>query len=276
VTQQIEQIIYSLDQGLRTIPLAAMMQEDTFLIEQYKVSLVPSMGLTQSHFNNIDATPNALIAGAHRFQALDDLPAVPIELDVVAQSFQSNDVLLNETFTLDNLLEFQISQQPNLLHLATHVEFNAGNLDQSFIQFWDVPLTFHQMKELSWSEIELLILSACSTAISSPEAELGFVGLAAAAGIETAMGSLWNVSDVGTLALMAEFYTQLPNTLLRSHSLQKAQLSMIRGETHIHNNVLNTSQENVILPTDWNLPTAVNFSHPFYWAGFTMIGNPWR
>ncbi|ESA37604.1 filamentous hemagglutinin family n-terminal domain protein [Leptolyngbya sp. Heron Island J] len=274
--KQIEHVIYSLDQGLRTIPLAAMMQAETFLIEQYGVSLIPSMGLTQPQFDRSDANLRALVAGANQFRNFEYLPAVPLELDIVAQSTGASNILLNETFTLDNFLDLQTSQQPKLLHLATHAEFNAGSLDRSFIQFWDEPLTFHQMRALSWSELELLILSACGTALSSPEAELGFTGLAAAAGIETAIGSLWNVSDVGTLALMAEFYSQLPKTILRSTSLQKAQLSLIQGETHINKNVLTTSQGTLQLAAEWDLPKAADFSHPFYWAGFTLVGNPWQ
>ncbi|NEZ65024.1 CHAT domain-containing protein [Leptolyngbyaceae cyanobacterium CCMR0082] len=272
--KQIDHVMYSLDQGLRTIPLAAMMQEDTFIIEEYGVSLIPSMGLIQHQFDNTISVPRSLVAGANQFEALDTLPAVPLELDVVAQSLQTREILLNETFTLDNFLKLKTSQQPELLHLATHAEFNAGNLEQSFIQFWDTPLNFHQMKTLSWPDLELLILSACGTALSSPEAELGFIGLAAAAGIETSIGSLWNVSDIGTLALMTEFYHQLPHTTLRHHSLQRAQISLITGATHINNNILYTSQGDITLPVELRLPTT-EFSHPFYWAGFTMVGNPW-
>lgn len=274
--KQVEHVMYSLDQGLRTIPLAAMMQADTFVIEQYGLSLIPSMGLTESQFDPIGSNLQALVAGANQFKRFEQLPAVPFELEIVAQSTEASHILLNEAFTLDSFLNSKTSQQPELLHLATHAEFNAGDLDRSFIQFWDSPLTFHQMKELSWPELELLILSACGTALSSPEAELGFTGLAAAAGIETSIGSLWNVSDVGTLALMAEFYTQLPNIALRSNSLQKAQLSLLRGETHISNNVLTTSQHKLELPVEWDLPAVADFSHPFYWAGFTIVGNPWH
>ncbi|EKV02461.1 filamentous hemagglutinin family N-terminal domain protein [Leptolyngbya sp. PCC 7375] len=273
--KQIDHVMYSLDQGLRTIPLAAMMQEDTFIIEEYGVSLIPSMGLIQYQFDNTISVPRSLVAGANQFEALDTLPAVPLELDVVAQSLQTREILLNETFTLDNFLKLKTSQQPELLHLATHAEFNAGNLEQSFIQFWDTPLNFHQMKALSWPDLELLILSACGTALSSPEAELGFIGLAAAAGIETSIGSLWNVSDIGTLALMTEFYHQLPHTTLRHQSLQRAQISLITGATQINNNLLHTSQGDITLPVELRLPTT-EFSHPFYWAGFTMVGNPWR
>ncbi|MEM9264155.1 MAG: CHAT domain-containing protein [Cyanobacteria bacterium P01_F01_bin.13] len=274
--QQVNHVMYSLDQGLRTIPLAAMMQEDTFVIEQYGVSLIPSMGLTQLQVGNIDSQPEPLIAGADQFKTLAALPAVPIELNVVAQSFQSSDVLLNEIFTLDNVLQMQTSQKSNWLHLATHAEFNAGDLDQSFIQFWDSQLTFNQMRELNWQDLELLILSACNTALSSPEAELGFTGIAAAAGIKTSMGSLWDVSDVGTLALIAEFYGQLPKMPLHFNALQQAQISLIRGETQINNNVLHTSHGHTTLPDHWNFQATAEFSHPFYWAGFTMVGNPWK
>ncbi|MBE9067383.1 CHAT domain-containing protein [Leptolyngbya cf. ectocarpi LEGE 11479] len=273
---KIEHIMYSLDQGLRTIPLAAMMHEDSFVIEQYGISIIPSMGLTQPQFDTIPSVSRSLVAGANQFEALAALPAVPIELKVVAENTQATDILLNETFTLDNFLTLHTSQQPDLLHLATHAEFNAGNLDESFIQFWDAQLTFNQMRELNWSELRLLILSACGTALSSPEAELGFIGLAAAAGIETSMGSLWNVSDLGTLALMTEFYTQLSPTSLRFKSLQQAQISLIQGNTHINNSILDTSSEDILLPAEWNLPASAEFSHPFYWAGFTMVGNPWR
>lgn len=274
--KNVEHIMYSLDQGLRTIPIAAMMHEDTFVIEQYGISIIPSMGLTQPQFEHAVPITHSLVAGANQFRTLASLPAVPIELEVVAESTQATNILLNETFTLDNFLDLHASQQPDLLHLATHAEFNAGNLDRSFIQFWDEQLSFNQMRKLNWSELKLLILSACDTALSSPEAELGFIGLAAAAGIETSVGSLWNVSDLGTLALMTEFYTQLSPASLRFKSLQQAQISLIRGDTHINHSVLNTSHETIPLPAEWNLPASADFSHPFYWAGFTMVGNPWQ
>ncbi|MEL7507773.1 MAG: CHAT domain-containing protein [Cyanobacteria bacterium J06554_1] len=271
----IDHIMFSLDQGLRTIPLAAMMQGDSFVVEQYGLSIIPSVGLSQHQLGHVPPVHHALIAGANQFTEFDELPAVPTELDIVAQNTQAINVLLNEAFTLDNFLALQQSQQPNLLHLATHAEFNAGDLDKSFIQFWNSKLTFNQMKELSWPASELLILSACGTALSSTEVELGFTGLAAAAGIETTMGSLWNVSDIGTLVLMAEFYSQLSQSPLRFQSLQQAQLSLIHGKAHIKNNILNTFQDNIELPAEWHLPAA-EFSHPFYWAGFTMVGNPWH
>ena len=134
-----------------------------------------------------------------------------------------------------------------------------------------------EFSELDWadSDLELLILSACSTAMSSPNAELGFAGLAAASGVDATVGSLWQVSDIGTLALMSEFYAQLESTDLRFEALRKAQLALLTGETRIENGNLWTSRGEVKLPDELGLPENATLDHPFFWSAFTMVGNPW-
>ncbi|MEQ9553751.1 MAG: CHAT domain-containing protein [Coleofasciculus sp. G3-WIS-01] len=80
------------------------------------------------------------------------------------------------------------------------------------------------MRQLDWDNpaVELLVLSACRTAIGSKEAELGFTGLAVASGVKTALGSIWQVDDAGTLALMSEFYTHLGETAIKAEALRQA------------------------------------------------------
>ena len=67
------------------------------------------------------------------------------------------------------------------------------------------------IREMEWDtpRVELLVLSACRTALGDEQAELGFGGLAVASGVKSALASLWYVSDQGTLGLMTEFYSQL-------------------------------------------------------------------
>ncbi|MEM9152018.1 MAG: CHAT domain-containing protein, partial [Cyanobacteria bacterium P01_F01_bin.3] len=85
----------------------------------------------------------------------------------------------------------------------------------------------------------------------------------------------WDVSDVGTLALMGEFYAQLEKTDLRFEALRQAQLALLNGETRIENGNLRTSRGEVALPDEWNMPDAATLDHPFFWSAFTMVGNPW-
>jgi CHAT domain-containing protein len=183
--------------------------------------------------------------------------------------------LLNDAFTLENFIATQAKSPAETVHLATHAQFNPGAPDSSYIQFWHEQLSFAQMASLNWSDLELLILSACSTAFGSPEAELGFAGLATATGVETSVGSLWNVSDIGTLALMAEFYGQLTATPLRFEALRNAQLSLLRRNTRIENHQLLTQHHQLSLSEGFSTISPETFEHPFYWSSFMMVGNPW-
>ncbi|MEL6355081.1 MAG: CHAT domain-containing protein [Cyanobacteria bacterium J06627_28] len=108
-------------------------------------------------------------------------------------------------------------------------------------------------------------------------AEMGFAGLSVAAGAKSAVASLWSVSDVGTLALMGEFYSHLKAAPIKSEALRQAQLSMLREDTRLESGQLLTASTRsvVSLPERLRSNNAVDLSHPYYWSGFTMIGNPW-
>ena len=98
----------------------------------------------------------------------------------------------------------------------------------------------NQLEELKLSnpQVELLVLSACTTAVGDEQAELGFAGLAVHAGVKSALASLWYVSDVGTLGLMTEFYQQLRTAPIKAEALRQAQLAMLRGEVRLQDGYL--------------------------------------
>jgi CHAT domain-containing protein len=133
-------------------------------------------------------------------------------------------------------------------------------------------------KVLGWNStngqpVELMVLSACRTALGDEQAELGFAGLAVQAGVKSALASLWYVSDAGTLALMNEFYKQLSLTANKVEALRQAQLAMLGGKVKVDQGQLRGSnQEYVALPSQVSLNN-VNLSHPYFWSAFTLIGN---
>ncbi|NES73548.1 MAG: CHAT domain-containing protein, partial [Okeania sp. SIO2D1] len=163
------------------------------------------------------------------------------------------------------------------VHLATHGEFNPGQVSNSYIQLWDRKLALDELRTLGWNDppVELLVLSACRTALGNREAELGFAGLAVAAGVKSALGSLWTVSDAGTLGLMTNFYQQLQTAPIKAEALRQAQLSMARGEVYLENGQLISGERQIPLPEVLADVGDKDLSHPYYWSGFTMIGNPW-
>jgi len=236
---------------------------------------MPSLSLPDSPRVDLRNAP-VLAMGASQFQSLNPLPAVPKELEVIG-AFRGGTTFLNEAFTLANLKAQRQRRSYPIIHLATHGEFNPGDLSQSFIQFWDSRLTLNDIRQLRLYDpaVELLVLSACRTAIGSEDAELGFAGLAFKAGVRSVLGSLWYVSDEGTLGLMTEFYEKLSEAPIRAEALRQAQLSLLRGEVSIADGQLRSTQGNISLPPELARLRNSRLTHPYYWSAFTMIGNPW-
>jgi CHAT domain-containing protein len=274
---KINGLMYVLDQGLRSLPIAAMQGPQGTLLQDYTISVIPSLGMLDRQ-QTVLRNQTTLAMGASKFAQLADLPAVPQELAMIQQQGFPGQVLLNERFTLANLLAQKHQIAPGILHLATHADFSAGEPHNSFIQFGDQPLTLDHIDQLGLrnSPIELLILSACNTATGDPAAELGFTGMASLFGVRTAIGSLWSVSDLGTLAFMSEFYGRLAQTTSRADALRQTQLAMQQGKVRLVGGKLRTTNAATIaLPQALQHSPDTTFTHPYYWSGFTMVGNPW-
>lgn len=273
----IDTLIFCMDGGLRLIPMAALHDGKQFLVEKYSIGSIPSVSLTNTSYKSVKDA-QVLAMGASTFQELRALPAVPVELEVITKQLWTGKSFLNQEFTLNNLKSQ--SQQYKIIHLATHAFFQAGDASNSFIQLWDTKLKLDQLQQMGWEhppQVELLSLSACTTAAGDEQSEFAFAGLAVQAGVKSALGSFWYIDDAGTLALMTKFYQQLAgsNVTIKAEALRQAQIAMLRKQLRIEKGEL----VGLGLPHPISLPSELrqdqDFSHPYYWASFTMIGSPW-
>ncbi|HEY9708229.1 MAG TPA: CHAT domain-containing protein, partial [Oculatellaceae cyanobacterium] len=273
--QGIQNLVYITDTGLRTIPLAALHDGNQFIVERYSVSLMPSLALTDTSYSDI-RNSQVLAMGASKFSDQHLLPAVPVELAAITQIW-SGKSFLDQDFTLENL-KLQRSQIPfGIIHLATHADFLPGKPANSYIQLSDRKLPPLELRSLGWTKpsVDLLVLSACRTAVGDEEIELGFAGLALSAGVKSALASLWDVNDEATLALMSEFYQQLKDAPVKAEALRKVQLAMLTQKVRIEGGKLITNKAEYPLPPEIVRLGNQDFSHPYYWSGFTIVGNPW-
>lgn len=279
----IETVLFSMDSGLRGLPVAALYDGQQFFVEKYSFSFIPSISLTDTRYQSL-ADANVLAMGASEFtNNQSPLPAVPMELSLITETWPGNS-FLNQEFTLNNLRSKRQEQAAQIVHLATHGEFKPGAPSNSYIQLWDSQLHLDQLRELQWYQspaVELLVLSACRTAVGDESTELGFGGLAVQAGVKSALASLWYVSDEGTLALMTEFYNQLKDSTIKAEALQQAQLALLRGDIRLESGELRgisgimATRGGVQLPPQLAGIEDTSLSHPYYWSGFMMIGSPW-
>lgn len=275
--QKIDTIIFCLGPGLRSLALPVLHDGESFLIEKYSVARIPAFNMIETEYNQIKIS-QVLAMGASEFIDQQPLPAVPIELKLITEELWQGEAFINQDFTVKNLQEQRQKQDFGIIHLATHADFKSGQPSNSYIQFWNQEkLELDDIRKMEWyePEVELLVLSACKTAVGDLQAELGFAGLTVQAGVKSALASLWYVSDVGTLGLMNEFYQHLQKIPLKAVALQQAQIAMLKGKVSLAKGKLHGSGSGVKLPPELAELADETLSHPYYWAAFTIIGNPW-
>lgn len=275
--ENIDTLLLCVGGGLRGLPMAALHDGEQFLIEKYALAIIPAYNLTRIRYEGVKNS-EVLAMGASEFTELNPLPAVPVEVSEITNNLWQGQAFLNENFTVENLLAQRQKQNFGIVHLATHAEFNSGEPSNSYIQFWgEEKLGLDEIRKLNLDEppVELLVLSACETAVGDLEAELGFAGLAIQAGVKTAVASLWLVSDAGTLALMNEFYRDLRSAPTKAGALREAQIAMLRGQVRLQDGELLASRGAMKLPAELAVLADETLSHPYYWASFITIGSPW-
>ncbi|MEM7064731.1 MAG: CHAT domain-containing protein [Cyanobacteria bacterium P01_B01_bin.77] len=275
--QEIDTISFITDAGLRSVPLAALHDGEDFIIQNYNVGLMPSLSLTDLTYQDIRNT-SALVAGTSAFADQVTLPSVPVELGAISSQWESK-VLQGDTFKLGQFRDERQGNPYGIIHLATHGEFNVGDLSKSYLHMHNEKIGLDQLRTLGLHRpsVELITLSACQTALGNRSAELGFAGFAVLTGAKTSVASLWNVSDEASAGLMIEFYRQLQagQPTIKAEALRRAQLAMINGDVSVEGNQLKGIEQAWDLPEELAIATQQDFTHPYYWAAFTLVGSPW-
>ncbi|MBP0021761.1 MAG: CHAT domain-containing protein [Cyanobacteria bacterium SBLK] len=270
--QGIEHLALLLDRGLRSLPVAALHDGNGFLMEHYSLSLMPSLALTNLQPGDVRSM-SVLAMGAERFRDRESLPAVAAELDILTTELWEGDRYLNEDFSLKQLQRAREGIPYGMLHLATHADFKPGRPDRSYIQVGADKLGLDELRQLGLYEpaIELLVLSACRTALGDTDAELGFAGLAVAAGVKSALGSLWYASDAGSLSFMVSFYEQLREAPIKAEAVRQAQLSLLSGDVRLQDGELVRRGGTFTLTEELQELGDRDFTHPYYWSAFTLV-----
>ncbi|HEY3951680.1 CHAT domain-containing protein, partial [Phenylobacterium sp.] len=249
------------DGVLRSVPFAALTDDNgKFLIERTAVSVAPALSYSQP---GTDRTKRPLSVVAASLQKEVSLPAgdfpklegtaeeAKIAVDVGGAGARSR---LIQDFHKADLQAALAGGHVDVLHVATHAAFN-GRSDRSFVVANDEAISLTDLRGLISSdrargdELSLLVLSACETAVGDDQASMGLAGAAVQAGAQSALASLWEVSDTGTVELMKGFYAGYRSGLGKAAALRQAQLKMIAA--------------------------GGGLEHPGVWAAFTVLGG-WR
>jgi CHAT domain-containing protein len=271
--KKIDTLVFAPDQNLRLIPLEALHDGKQYLIERMPVGVINSLStLNTDTLKQSQMIAMGLSKAQKNFPEFDALPGVLSEVNTIGKLYNGQ-IVLNELFTKNVILESLGTKQPLILHMATHASF-GNSKEKMFVLLFGEKLSLEDLKNLDLRKISLLTLSACETASSSSSSGVGLASIAGENGAQSVLGSLWKVSDTGTSQLMQSLYANLKAGMPKAEALRQAQLNLIHEQKQTEGQT-GRSGGIVPLPSGKSTPTPTTFSDPFFWAPFILIGD-WR
>jgi len=257
---------------LHYLPFEALRVRDRagarYLIETRAVSYCPSasaLTVLRNRSRLVIRTKEMLAVGDPSYEEPSSgtrrmpLPRLPFsrnEVRAIARLYPASsvDVLIGERAD-ESIIKSWPLEDYRVIHFACH-----GFLDESSPLRSALVLSakggseddgFLQMREIYGLSLnaELVVLSACNMGMGRLERSEGVLALARPfflAGTRAVLASLWPVSDPSTVPFMREFHRKLCEGRPAVLALREAKLRMLRSKR----------------------------SHPFYWAGFMLQGDP--
>ncbi|HWV46486.1 MAG TPA: CHAT domain-containing protein [Nitrospira sp.] len=248
---QITTLVFVPDSAIRTIPLAALHDGSSFLINKFALAMTPGLTLTDPRPLNRDKLRFLMAGLTKSVQGFPPLPYVADEVESI-QRLYKGDQLMNNAFQSSRLERELREGGYGGLHIATHGKFST-DVNDSFLLTFDGKLTMQTLDQLiglfrfRQEPLELLTLSACQTGVGDDRAALGLAGMAIKAGARSALATLWFINDEASASLISEFYRQLRNPALsKAVALQRAQLKLLSDRI---------------------------YEHPAYWSPFLLLNN---
>ena len=280
-----QRLLISPDGPLHTLPFAALMHENQYLVEWKPIhstlSATVYAELRRSRPERRDLRQERLAAFGdpqyprsapgpagdpvlreilQRGWALGPLPSTRKEVESIAALYPHAKTYLGQDATEERAKA--LGPDSRLIHFACHgllderfplnsalaltlPEHPAEGQDNGLLQAWEIFESMHL-------DADLVTLSACDTALGKEMGGEGLVGLTRAfqyAGARSVLASLWGVADYTTARFMERFYRYLRDGKSKDEALRAAQIDQIRQKG--------------------------GSSHPFFWAAFELNGD-WR
>lgn len=223
------------------VPFAAVVSRHGRLIDRFELAVAPSASawVQCRRVSPCGGVPTVIAA------ADDRAPDADVEAAEVAAAFAGARLLVGADATSAALLGVEA---PSILHLACHGVFHPEHSMFSALRMRDRWVTAYELADLDLTGA-LVVLSACESgrlAVHAGDELMGLPRAALLAGARDVVTSGWIAHDGTTASLMRRFAEAVARGAAPSAALRDAQLAVERERPH-----------------------------PFYWAGFTVLGAGW-
>ena len=243
-----ERLVIIPHEDLGYVPFQALQDPSTgqFLGERFQISYAPSASVLLS----LRRSPG--IGGARLLAVADPgIQAAGPEVEAIAKLFPGRAKVVTDDLARESDVKAW-APDFDVIHLAVHGKFDAGEPLLSYLALGrggadDGRLTAAEMFGLQLDKSRLVVLSACETGRAEAthgNELLGMVRALIYAGAGTLVLSYWEVDSAATALWMQTFYEAAQSRPLPEAA--RAALARVKARPE--------------------------YSHPYYWAAFTMIG----
>jgi CHAT domain-containing protein len=223
-------VIFVPDKGLHLLPFAALVDPRTgrYLVEERASAVAPSANVYIRILDRLRSAPTgspvtALAIGdprfdRQRFLSLPELPGAGREAALVAAAYPRGRLLTGSAATRTRFFA-ALTARPQILHFAGHSIANSDRPELSLLLFAGDPakrdsgaVYSYEIQGRRWDGLDLVVLSACSTAVGRPSASEGMINLARpflARGVPAVLASIADIDDRRTPDLLVRFHRRL-------------------------------------------------------------------
>ncbi len=264
--------------GLQQKPIESQ-TSNLLIVENPKSTL----GTERSRSANLNGKP----------QTRPELPFAEVEAALIRQIYPQHTSIEDENNQTQRItceaVQAALRQSHDIFHFTGHGAYNSRNPAESCLFLSGTEqLTLLDIKDLDLSSYRLVCLAACETAVTGNQTITDeYVGLVSAflkAGVTYVVSTLWTVESAATMLFMQQFYQNLqaeqpPPTALKNaqtwlkNATRENLLNSIQGafaqlsEQRALQLTLEDEQSRISIMEE-NQP----YSHPYYWAAFTISG----
>ena len=229
-----EELVFVPTGNLFYLPFSALAQEKDgalrYLMQDYNLAVVTKSSDLMALSSQASQKGISLLALGNPDGSL---PGAELEVKNLNSIFPNMKTASKDRDLLNKL------GSANTLHLATHGVVNHREPMETYLVLAGQDrLSLNDISGADLSQLKLVTLSACETAISSEQGDQGEVATLADsfsfAGVNTLVASLWKVSDESTGILMLHFYQNLKSGMSSSKALTAAQRELIKNPRTSH------------------------------------------
>ena len=254
------------DKTLHYVPFGALMSDQSghYLVQDYRLMTSPSATIlidltSEATARNSLKEERLLAVGNPAFDRaanpnLKNLPGATGEVQEIARDYLPRRILVGKQATRNSIIDEL--PRSNVAHFAAHYEVDPrSTLSSKLVLASDLTqdqrsgLSAGDIYEMNLERTRLVVLAGCKTGIEQQfggEGPVGFARSFLVAGVPVVVASLWPVDSDATSQLMIAFHR-----FRRVDRLPTAQALML-------------AQQKIM--------TREYYRHPYYWAGFTVIG----